>query len=736
MPAKNYLRILRVGVIASLLIFFFVFQGFLFPYITSKQLSFNILMEALLVFWAILMIKYPAYRPRRSWITLGLLVYMLVIAASCLTSVNFVISFWGNAERMLGFFHLFHFFLLYLYIITAFRKREDWQWLFGSSLVAAAAIVIYGLSTNYPPSTIGNAAYVAGLMIFNFYFGLWLFFSFKNWGLRLLTIPLIVLVLVGFVKADISGAQAGLGISLIALLFLAAVLAKSRWIKVAGSLAALALIGGIVAMFIFRQAPIFDNNFIGKSLRDFSSSNPTLNTRLISWQAAASYLKDNPRSLWLGIGFGNYSVIFDKYFDPKFYNYTRTETYFDRAHNNLIDIVSTTGVIGLLAYLSIFVAVIAYLRRAWKEERLSHMDASLIGALLIGYFVQNLAVFDSLVTYVSLMFVLGYVYFCAQPEDGEMDETPAITPERERLWGALLGVVMIVAIYIFNGRAIMMFKVTIQAYMALGNGQAEEGQILFKQAFDYNSGLERDSRVYFINMLLSYPSLLQDESGNVNKELIDYAVNQADINLTYNGRDSFLQTQLAQLFYTASRLYYHDQQELANYSSWGLEAINIAIEGSPRRVPLYFIKSDILLIRGETDEALKNIEYAISLNPDYPDGYCQLAETRYYMKDYDAAYSQLIECLNHGGRRLPRSVALIEDAIAARGTSSPEINIKLHESLADVKQDAASYAELAKLYAQSGNKEGAINAAHDAARVDPSLSANVEEFVKSVEAQK
>jgi hypothetical protein len=109
MNKKTYLYLLQGGLIASLLIVFLVFKDLLFPFITSKQLVFNILMEILLVFWLVFIWRFPAYRPKKNFITFGLLAYFIAILVSCVISVNFGLSFWGNAERMLGFFHLFHF---------------------------------------------------------------------------------------------------------------------------------------------------------------------------------------------------------------------------------------------------------------------------------------------------------------------------------------------------------------------------------------------------------------------------------------------------------------------------------------------------------------------------------------------------------------------------------------------------------------------------------------------------
>ena len=117
MSEKSYLRILQAGVIASLFIVLFVFPSLLFPYISSKQLSFNILMEILAAVWLVFILRYPAYRPKLNLIIYGLLSYFAVILISAFTGVDFNLSFWGDIERMLGFFHLFHF-LIFFFIIS------------------------------------------------------------------------------------------------------------------------------------------------------------------------------------------------------------------------------------------------------------------------------------------------------------------------------------------------------------------------------------------------------------------------------------------------------------------------------------------------------------------------------------------------------------------------------------------------------------------------------------------
>src|SRR5665647_198445 len=98
MTSKFYLRFLQIGVIISLVTVFFVFSDLLFPYITSKQLSFNVLTEFLLLVWGVFIWKFPAYRPKKSGITWGVIAFLIAILWSCTYSVDPVLSFWGDAE--------------------------------------------------------------------------------------------------------------------------------------------------------------------------------------------------------------------------------------------------------------------------------------------------------------------------------------------------------------------------------------------------------------------------------------------------------------------------------------------------------------------------------------------------------------------------------------------------------------------------------------------------------------
>lgn len=632
MTSKFYLRLLQIGAVASLLIVFFVFSDLLFPYITSKQLSFNVLTEFLLLVWGVFIWKFPAYRPKKSLITWGLIAFLIAILWSCSYSVDPVTSFWGDAERMLGVFHIIHFFFLYLILISVFRSYQDWQVLFGSSVIIATIVSIIGLSGN-AYSTIGNTAYVSGYLIFNLYFCALLFYRAKKESWRwLLSIP-VILMLFEFSKTHTSGAIIGLGISVLVVIFLIGVLHQNKKIKISAWGALIVAVTALVLIFSQQNTVWFQNSF----LKNLTSQKLTFQTRLISWKAAA---KDFPNHPWFGVGFGNYASVFDRYFDAKFYSLTKTETYFDRAHNNLIDIVSTTGVVGLMAYLSIFVAVAIYLLRLIKKDRYNFEPLILIG-LFTAYFIQNLAVFDSLVTYVGLMISLAYIYYLINPETDKVEEKKM--PEFSVLTIGIL-VVLILTNY-FNLRPWRTFQGVINGYSVLAQGQIMEGVAVYKDAFKYSTPLDRDGKTTLLNFLIGNTKALSSLSKSDQQEVINYALTLAKENLSNNPQDSLMQLQLAQVYSLAYNLNSNSEE----YYQGALKAVDASIAASPERILVYFMKANILISREKYDEALQVLNSTIEFNPEFPDTYCQLFRVYNLKGDTKNAWANGDKCVDLNG---------------------------------------------------------------------------------------
>jgi len=742
MSQRIYLIILKSGVYLSFLSVFLVFTNLLFPYITSKQIFFNILVEVLMVVWLALIIKYPEVRPKKSLVTYGLAAFFAALLVSSIFSVDFNLSFWGDIERMLGWFHVFHFFLFYLIIITVFRSWADWRNLFIVS-VAASIIVCFYSFFKIPYSTIGNTAYVSGYAIFNLYFALILFFRRRSggggwradWPISSLYLIAAFICLLVMKQTNTRGAYVGLGVSFLLFFILFAAYNQSKKIKIYSLLSLATVVIAVTLVFLFPKSDLVANHSFFRTITQISSETVTFQTRLISWQAA---LKDFPSYVLLGTGYGNFSVTFDKYFDPTFYNYTTSETYFDRAHNNLVDLASTAGLLGLLTYLAIFAATGYYLVKGKKQGKISVNEFILLSCLLTAYFIQNLAVFDSLVTYISLMLTLGYIYWLINPDEAtETAETSVISNNRELGILIGLGLIFFVIIYQYNIKPLMMLDGTIAGQTKFARGDIAGGVEEYKKALSYNTGLDRDSRASLINVINANQYNLLSIDGERAKNITDYVVGLAEENVKLNPLDSMMQMQLALALNTAASVNTDNASKFYFYSDRALAAIDESIKASPGRITTYFSKAQIYIARNDKEQALATLKYAVSLNEEYSEAVCYLAKIEIYFQEEAEGYRTLDKCLDLGGNSYLSPVNLVKFALNHYSENKDLVRmIALYEQWTNLESDnAQAWINLAVLYGQNNNKGKAIKAAEKVGELDPSLRSSAEDFIRKLESE-
>lgn len=732
MSQKLYLNLIKIGVYASLFVVFFVFKGLLFPYITSKQFVFNIIIEILAVLCLGLVIKYPEMRPKKSYVTWGLVAFIGALLASCFVTVDLNLSFWGDVERMLGIYPILHFFALYLVLITAFREELDWKILFNLSV--AIAVIEAIMAANSPGlkyGTIGNTAYVSGYLIFNIYFALLLMFKTKNWLLRSLYIAAIVAMLPSFYLAFTYGAIFGLAGSVVLVLALYGILNKDKRLRYATIGSLLVLVLAVSMIFAFKTSAFVQNNAILARVSGISFQKATFKTRLVSWKAAWQDFQSHPV---LGVGHGNYAHIFDKYFDPVFYDFTRSETYFDRAHNNLVDIASTTGLVGLITYLSIFVAVGYYLIKGYRENKLDIHEFVLLTGLFAAYFVQNLAVFDSLVTYVGLMMTLAFVYWLVNRKEEKYGFDRAFDNQEIGVL-SIAGIAMLVIMYQFTIRPWQMLNLVIDAQRQLGTGQgAEQVYDLYQQAFALETVLDRDG-IVTMNRAFANPNVLRSiKDEKLASDIIYYNILMAKKVVDYNPGDSLNQMTYAQVLDAAADYYRSTPDKYAYFSDQALQAIDASIAASPRRIPIYYQKTQILLNRGEKDKAFETMNYAAGLNPKYWDSYCLLGRLHLYYKENDKAYENLDKCVSMGGVDLLPSTSLLRDLLTRYQKSKDTVKVlAIYKQLTVMEpNNINNWIELAKSYRDAKDFDKAKAAALKVSEIDKTKEAYVQDFIEKL----
>jgi O-antigen ligase len=150
----------------------------------------------------------------------------------------------------------------------------------------------------------------------------------------------------------------------------------------------------------------------------------SIQSRLYYWQAAVEGIKELPvGGLIFGLGQENQTDVFVRAYRPEWSFYETINTFPDRSHNALLDIILETGFFGLAAaavfYFSIIFSGLKALFRPQQDQAAEDGRTRwLLAALLIilaGSFINNLFSFSTVATnvyaYLALALILAVVSF-------------------------------------------------------------------------------------------------------------------------------------------------------------------------------------------------------------------------------------------------------------------------------------------------------------------------------------
>lgn len=358
-------------------------------------------------------------------------VYVLASAASVVPGL----SIFGSYQRLQGLYTWLAYVTVFAAIVTLLRRREQLERLLLAVIIPSLPVALYGVvqSRGLDPmpwlgdvvrrvaSTMGNSIFVAAYVI--------------------IVVPLTVVKVVESLRAiepDGGGtARGGSAVSAAAtapvlraaaymvLLFVqlvCIVLAQSRgpWLGLAAGLfvmalcaaalrpgtaamrrrlAALAFLGiGIApaaALLAFNLAPegtslaaLRDVRYIGRLGQVLETEGGTGKVRVLIWQGAIDLITADPVRAIVGYGPESMHVAYNPYYPPDLAHYESRNASPDRSHNETLDSLVTTGVLGFAAYMALFTALFAYALR-WlglidtKRQRNLFLGFWLLGGLAV-----------------------------------------------------------------------------------------------------------------------------------------------------------------------------------------------------------------------------------------------------------------------------------------------------------------------------------------------------------------
>ncbi|MCH7744888.1 MAG: O-antigen ligase family protein, partial [Chloroflexi bacterium] len=226
--------------------------------------------------------------------------------------------------------------------------------------------------------------------------------SWRLFWLAAIALDLWILSLTGT-----RGAFLGLGAGLMAFAVVYIVIGRVVILRFAAS-GLIGLLALVALIFVFgKDTAIFErvaeSNVMIRRVSTIGLTDSTLVSRLDSISAGLEGFAARPI---LGWGPENYNVAFGRYIKV---DSRATET-FDQVHSKPIEELTTKGALGFLSYMTLWAFMFwVVFRKARRQDAGEQFFTLFIGATLVGYFVQNLFLFDTPATLLQFILLLGYV---------------------------------------------------------------------------------------------------------------------------------------------------------------------------------------------------------------------------------------------------------------------------------------------------------------------------------------
>lgn len=603
-------KIIFAGTCLILFTPFVVGGKYFFPFVGIKSIYFMGLAEMIFAAWLILAISSPRYRPRLNALTIMLFLFLGIQAVSSFLGVDFLRSFWSKYERMTGLLMQIHLFSFFLVISSVFRRKEDWLKIFSVSVAAAVLMSVISFfpktmgilnSASGHGATTGNSSFLGTYLLFNFFFALYVFFNSKS-GFKIVASLAAIII---FISLFFSTARAALlstigGLILLILLWF--VFSPKRKLKLIGISLFVILFAAIGISSFFISKP---DSILHKIVID-NISGPTFGGRLIVWEGAWKGFLEKPLFGW---GPENFEIVFTKYFNSCMLGPDcGGDIWYDRAHNIIFDTLVTTGIVGMIFYLGIFVTIFYLLWKKFSQKAIGFWTAGLSLTVLLSYFIQNLTVFDMVNSYMLFFLFLGFIGCIVSTRD---DEENAI-PKNKPIGFLTAGFVLILFFSSFLNFVIRPEQADRNIITSLNLPVGTQERIdSYKRTLGFSPVGRYQIRDFFAQNFLEFAQsdkLSQTTKEGFTKEL-NFLIAELEKSVNESPLDFRSYLKLGQLYniYTAIV----DSSKITKAET----VLEKAIEVSPTNQQGYWSLAQTKIYEGQLEQALSLAEQALSLEP-------------------------------------------------------------------------------------------------------------------------
>jgi O-antigen ligase/tetratricopeptide (TPR) repeat protein len=738
-------RIIFIGSVFILFFPLFVYRLTFYPYIFPKIIAFQILVEIIFFAWLILAIYKKEYWPNfKNPLVSALTIFVGVLILTAFTGVDISRSFFSTQERMTGVLTMIHFWLWFLILSSVFKEEKDWQKMIWASLLCSFLVGLYGLGQKIGlkfllkgdewrmSSTLGNPIYLGVYSMLHIFLAGFLFLKERKFWRWLTLFLLLFNLIIMFLSATRGTVLAFILTTFTFVTFLIFNKKTKRQKIVLATIFILAILF-LIGVYLFFQTPKAmpiksKLPFYLYRFLDFKTFVSGIDQRTIPWQIGLGGFKERPIFGW---GWENFNIIFNKYFKPQIYRWGEPSTWFDRSHNQLIDILSLTGILGAVSYLFVWLAIFWLLFRRFKKENQTRLSLIVLGLMFLAYFIQNLTVFDTPAPLIIFYFGLGLVYFTTKSNtDRQIQSNTKNVKLNSRFNRPPLPILLFLitifpplTIYKFNLEPFIQSRFGITAVTTIKKN-LNSGLYWYKKSLAKPIFTNPEIRLQLVKSISEiYSKELANQS--VFKEALDLAIVEMEKSVKEHPLDVRYWLYLVQTY----NLKGVDQVE---YLTKAENALSRAKKLSPKRQQIYFELAKTKLLKANYDEAVMILKEAVNLDDRVGESYWQLGVAYYFTKNYPEALRAIEKSLSL------LSLSGMPDRMIMAGNIYV-LNQRYREALYyyNLAQNTEPtnlevYIKKAIVYSRLGNKEEAIRTIEKILEIDPSYKEQVDEFIKNI----
>jgi len=744
----SYQKFLRVLLFASPFIFLVPPRGLWFGFFPRQEFVFQVVIGIGLILCAVWVAWIRPEKVNRNVVqeltgidkaVLGLsMAYLL----ATLLAPNFHRSFFGILDRMTGFISFAYAVGYYALIRIALSKDDVFRLLCwtslsiglagGYALLQSAALIDseFGLFGR-PVGPFANSALLATYLLFGIFLSLFSWLRLRTQSTRdplWLSITLLSALssFAGLIatqtRAAFLGVVAGALVLAVVLLFDS----RSSWRIRRIGIITLALLG-LIGIFVCAQlifAPFDLGYTLFSRLTDADDLLSGFFNRSVAWQLALEAFGDRPV---LGWGLDNYAQPFDAHFDTRLVeDEVMAEAWFDKAHNVFLDVLATTGAIGLAGFLAFLGSVF---HGAWTLCRRQQLHAPLI-ALLGAYVVNGLLIFDSFQSTVLLFGV-------------------AATVSTGMAWASPLrqsGKARHMQTWLVPGLAVIVCTTIAYATIAYSVIPLRGFGLHYQARQQMNRGDERASATYSKDFELQHPYTLYDWEYLslvllANPERFEKEFFQHMATYAFEQFAAFEQRHAvtARDYYLAARLgnLTGDMSERTRAHIW--QYLERAQKLSPDKPDVYFEMAQYYKNSSDYSRAIDVIKRVERHNPNIAVTYMNLGLAYAAARDFGKAIDAFETSFDRGYDGWKESAAHV-DLLWQVYTIEQYIHqhvgrlaeILEAQSKLDGGKDANTWSQLAAVYQELKQYDKARAAALKAVEIYPAAKAQAEEFLQNL----